>query len=92
MFGIKLKDCNSGFRCFRRKVLESIDVKKITSKGPSIVQEVLFKAHLKGFKIAEIPITFKDREKGQTKLGIKQLAAGYFMVLKFRLLSIAGRI
>ena len=86
MLGIKVKDCNSGFRCFRREVLENINPQNLKSKGPAIVQEVLFKAHLKGFKIKEIPITFVDRTKGHSKLGIPQLAAGYFMVMKLKIL------
>ncbi len=84
MLGLKVKDCNSGFRCFKRKVLEGINAEKLESRGPAIVQEVLFKAHLKGFKIKEIPITFVNRTKGRSKLGIPQLAAGYFMVLKLK--------
>ena len=92
MLGIRVKDCNSGFRCFKRKVLEAINVNNIESKGPSIVQEVLFKAHLKGFKIKEIPITFVNRTKGKSKLGFKQLAAGYVMVLKLKFLHLMGEI
>ena len=92
MLGLKVKDCNSGFRCFKRKVLEAINLEKLESKGPAIVQEVLFKAHLKGFKIKEIPITFVDRTKGASKLGIPQLAAGYFMVLKLKMHHLLGMI
>jgi dolichol-phosphate mannosyltransferase len=92
MLGIKVKDCNSGYRCFKRKVLEKINLNKIKSKGPSIVQEVLFKAHLKGFKIKEVPIIFINRTKGHSKLGIKQLAAGYFMVTKLKFLKLMGEI
>ena len=92
MLGLKVKDCNSGFRCFKREVLEKINLKKLESKGPAIVQEILFKAHLKGFKIKEIPITFINRTKGYSKLGIPQLAAGYFMVLKLKILSMLGKI
>jgi len=90
MLGIKVKDCNSGFRCFKRKVLEKINLNKIESKGPSIVQEVLFKAHLNKFKIKEIPITFVNRTKGHSKLGLKQLAIGYFMVLKLKIQYLLG--
>lgn len=90
MLGLKVNDCNSGFRCFRRKVLESINLEKLESRGPAIVQEVLFKAHLKGFKIKEIPITFIDRTKGHSKLGIPQLAAGYFTVLKLKMRHLSG--
>jgi len=92
MLGLKVNDCNSGYRCFKRKVLEKINLNKIESKGPAIVQEVLFKAHLKGFKIKEIPITFINRTKGKSKLGIKQLAAGYFMVLKLKIQHLMGLI
>jgi len=92
MLGIKVKDCNSGYRCFKRKVLEKINLNKLESKGPSIVQEVLFKAHLNKFKIKEIPITFINRTKGHSKLGLKQLAAGYFMVLKLKLMKLFGEI
>ena len=92
MLGINVKDCNSGFRCFKRKVLEGINVEKLQSKGPAIVQEVLFKTQLKKFKIKEIPITFLNRTKGKSKLGIPQLAAGYFMILKLKLLYLMGKI
>jgi len=92
MLGIKVKDCNSGFRCFKRIVLEKINLESLESRGPAIVQEILFKAHLKGFKIKEIPIIFSDRTKGNSKLGIPQLAAGYFMVLKLKMQHLAGKI
>ena len=92
MLGLKVKDCNSGFRCFKREVLEKINPEKLESKSPSIVQEVLFKAHLKGFKIKETPITFINRTKGKSKLGVPQLAAGYFMVLKLKTLSMLGKL
>ena len=90
ILGLNVKDCNSGFRCFKREVLERIEPKKLESSGPSIVQEVLFKAHLNGFKIKEVPITFVDRTKGKSKLGLPQLAAGYFMVLKLKILNLFG--
>lgn len=92
MLGLKVKDCNSGFRCFKREVLEKINPEKLESKGPSIVQEVLFKAHMKGFRIKEMPITFINRTKGNSKLGIPQLIAGYFMVLKLKIFSMLGKL
>ena len=91
LLGLKAKDCNSGFRAFRRKVLEAI-APGIRAQGPGIVQEVLFKAHLKGFRICEIPIVFKDRTSGESKLGLKQLAQGYTLILKLRLMRLFGRI
>ncbi|MFC1704841.1 polyprenol monophosphomannose synthase [Nanoarchaeota archaeon] len=92
MLGIKVHDCNSGYRCFRRKVLEKINVHKLKSNGPDIVQEVLFKAHLKNFRISEIPIVFKNRTKGQSKLNMKSLLRGYFVVLHLKINKLLGRI
>jgi len=90
VLGIKVKDANSGFRCFSKKAMEAIDPYKLTSKGPSIVQEVLFKAHLKGLRIKEVPIVFKDRTEGKSKLGFRQLAAGYWMVMKLKMQHMRG--
>jgi dolichol-phosphate mannosyltransferase len=92
VFGFKVRDCNSGFRCFKRKVIEDIDLDRTMSDGPAIVQEWLYKTHVKGFKIKEIPIVFKERELGQSKLHIKGLYKGYFMVLKLKLLSLMGKL
>lgn len=86
MLNINVKDCNSGFRCFRRKVLEEIDLTKLRAKGPEIVQEILFKVHKKGFKIKEIPIIFRNRTRGKSKLSLLDLAKGYFMILRLRFL------
>ncbi len=92
MLGLKVRDCNSGYRCFRSNVIKSINPDKINAKGPDIVQEVLFKSKLKGFKIKEIPIEFVDRRKGKSKLGIKQLAKGYWVILKLKMLYLFGGI
>ena len=85
MFGLKVRDCNSGFRCFKREVIKAIDLDKTISTGPSIVQEWLYKSHLKGFSIKEVPIVFTERELGESKLGFKGLYKGYIMVLKLKL-------
>ena len=92
ILGLKVKDCNSGYRCFKRNVLESIGLDNIIAKGPSIVQEIIYKVHLKGFKIKEIPIQFVEREQGSSKLGPQQLWRGYMMVLKLRFMKLVGRI
>ncbi|HLG25009.1 MAG TPA: polyprenol monophosphomannose synthase [Candidatus Nanoarchaeia archaeon] len=92
LLGLNVRDCNSGFRCFKRKVLEKINVYSLQSKGPAIVQEVLFLAKIKGFKVKEVPIVFVNRVKGESKLGLKQIISGYFAVLKFRILYILGEV
>lgn len=68
LFGIPAEDVSSGFRCFRREVLERIGLDSLMSTGPSIVLEILYKAHRLGFTIGEVPIVFVDRTKGRTKL------------------------
>lgn len=70
---IPVKDVSSGFRCFRREVLEKIDLKSLKSVGPSIVQEILYKTSLLGFRVIEIPITFEERKAGKTKLTLSVL-------------------
>lgn len=84
LLGIKVRDITSGYRCFRRKVLEEIDLDRMISTGPSIVTEVLYKATLKGFSIAETPIIFEDRKKGTTKLNPLTLLKTLYMVYKFK--------
>ncbi len=92
VLGVGVRDCNSGFRCFRRDVLEGINVKNLISEGPSIVQEVLYKAHLKGFRICEVPIIFRERKKGKSNLTIKKLVEGYFFVLKLKYMHLRREI
>lgn len=92
ILGLHVRDCNSGFRCFTRKVLEDVDLNHFVSEGPAIVQELLYKAFLKGFAIAEVPITFKEREEGSSKFGLKSLYKGYGMVLTLKLQKLLGRL
>lgn len=81
---IPIKDITSGFRCFKRNVLEKVDLDDLISVGPSIVQEILYKAFLMNFKIKEVPITFIDRKKGKTKLGLLTIIETLIMILKFK--------
>ena len=91
VLGLPVKDCNSGYRCFRREVLEAVNLDRIRSIGPSIVQELLFKAHLRGFSICEIPIVFAEREAGQSKLNLARLAQGFLAILKLKALHLLRR-
>lgn len=84
LFGIKLRDCSSGYRAFRRDVLERMGLDNMISVGPSIVQEILFRACQMKSRIVEIPIVFCDRKTGQTKLTYKHLIKGFLMVLRLR--------
>lgn len=92
VLGLPVRDCNSGFRCFRREVLEAVNLDTIISTGPSIVQELLFKAHLHRFSICEIPIVFIEREAGESKLNLKRLLQGFLMILRLKVLHLLGRL
>ena len=84
MLGFNVKDPTSGFRCFRRRVLEEIDLSSLGAKGPFIVTEILFRCHRKGFRIAEIPIVFRERVRGSSKLSFGVLLKNLFAVLRLR--------
>ena len=88
--GMPVRDATGGFKCFRRKVLEGIDLNKVQSNGYSFQIEMTFKAYKKGFKIKEIPIVFMDRVKGTSKMSKKIVYEAVFMVWKLRLRSIFG--
>ncbi len=84
LFRIPVHDVSSGFRCYRRRALAKIDPDSLVSTGPSIVLEVLYKAHRLGFTVGEVPIVFVDRKKGRTKLTGRTLMRTLFMALKIR--------
>ncbi|MFH2012921.1 MAG: polyprenol monophosphomannose synthase [Pseudomonadota bacterium] len=84
ILNLKIKDCTSGFRVFRREVLEVVDLNSMISTGPSIVQEVLFKASKKGFKIKEIPIVFEERMSGESTLNLKIMRESLLKMIVFR--------
>jgi dolichol-phosphate mannosyltransferase len=91
VLGVPVGDCNSGYRCFRRQILEAIRPETLASEGPSIVQEVLFRVHREGARIVEIPLRFVDRKEGDSKLGLGLLLDGYWMILRLKALSLLGR-
>jgi dolichol-phosphate mannosyltransferase len=90
--GLPLADSTGGFKCFRRKVLESIDLQRIKSNGYSFQIEMNYKAWKAGFRIKEIPIIFVDRTKGHSKMSKKIVREAVFMVWKLRLRSILGKL
>jgi dolichol-phosphate mannosyltransferase len=68
VLGIEVKDLTGGFKCFRRQVLESIDVDGISSQGYAFQVEMTYRALQGGFKVLEIPIVFRDRRVGSSKM------------------------
>lgn len=82
--GIPVKDTTAGFVCYKRKVLETINLDKIRFIGYAFQIELKFKAWKKKFKIKEIPITFTDRIRGKSKMNGSIISEAIFGVLKMR--------
>ncbi|MBR3084763.1 MAG: polyprenol monophosphomannose synthase [Kiritimatiellae bacterium] len=80
--GMPVMDPTGGFKCFRREVLEAIDLSGITSSGYSFQVEMTHNAWMKGFRIVEIPITFADRLKGKSKMSKAIAVEAFFKVWK----------
>lgn len=90
--GLPIKDCTGGYKCFRREVLEAIDLDKVDSDGYSFQIEMNFKAWKKGFKIHEIPIVFMDREAGSSKMSKRIIREAIWMVWKLKIMSLLKKI
>ena len=88
--GLPIKDATGGFKCFKREVLEAIDLNNVKSNGYAFQIEMSFKAGKKGFKVGEIPIIFMDREMGTSKMSKKIVREAITMVWKLRLRSMLG--
>jgi dolichol-phosphate mannosyltransferase len=68
ILGVPVRDLTGGFKCFRREVLEAIDLPTVTSTGYAFQIELTFRALRRGFRVVEVPITFADRRIGQSKM------------------------
>ncbi len=90
--GIPVRDCTAGFKCFRRKVLQTIRLDKIDSSGYSFQVEVNYLVWKNGFRIEEIPIVFTDRKRGVSKMSTKIVREALILIWKLRLLSTFNRI
>lgn len=81
---IKVKDATAGFVCYHRSVLETIDLDKIEFVGYAFQIEMKYAALSKGFKLAEVPITFIDRQVGQSKMSMNIFTEAFLGVIKMR--------
>jgi len=88
--GLPIHDSTGGYKCFRREVLEAIDLNEIRSGGYSFQIEMNFKTWKKGFRIKEIPIVFIDRAIGKSKMSRKIVREAVWMVWKLKIRSILG--
>jgi dolichol-phosphate mannosyltransferase len=90
--GLKVHDLTGGFKCFRRKVLEALDLDAVHSNGYSFQIEMTFRAQRKGFQIKEIPIVFVDRTDGTSKMSGGIVREAIWMVWRLRLKAMVGRL
>lgn len=79
---LPIRDCTAGFRCYRREVLESIELDKIHSQGYGFQVEMAYRVYKLGFKIVETPIVFMDRRVGKSKMSSAIFLEGFLYVLR----------
>jgi dolichol-phosphate mannosyltransferase len=83
--GLPIRDCTSGFCCYKREVLERINLDAVRARGYSFLVEMKFRVHHLGFSIGEIPIIFFERRSGKTKMSKFDILEAIFTVWKLRL-------
>lgn len=89
---LPVRDATGGFNCFRREVLEALDLSLIESNGYSFQIELKLRVWRKGFRLKEIPIVFKERDTGESKMSKRIVREAVWKVWKLRLLDLAGRL
>jgi dolichol-phosphate mannosyltransferase len=92
LLGLAVRDPTSGFKCYRRDVLERIDLDRIASKGYAFQIETVYRAVRAGFRVAEIPITFSERELGGSKMSRGIVLEAVWRVPLLRLRAVLGRL
>jgi dolichol-phosphate mannosyltransferase len=92
VLGVSVRDLTGGFKCYRRKVLETIDLDAIHSKGYAFQIETTYRALRAGFRVKEIPIHFVDREEGGSKMSHGIVAEAVWKVPALRLAALTGRL
>lgn len=87
-----VNDATGGFKCFRRRVLESLDLNRVHSDGYGFQIEMSFKAWRKKFRLKEIPITFTDRRVGISKMNRKIIWEAMWLVWRLRIMALFGQV
>lgn len=85
VLGVGVRDLTGGFKCFRRRVLEAMDLSAVRSEGYSFQIEMTYRAIRAGFKVVEVPIVFVDRRVGQSKMSRSIFLEAIWMVWRLRL-------
>jgi dolichol-phosphate mannosyltransferase len=84
VLGLQVRDLTGGFKCFRREVLEAIDLPTVRSQGYAFQVELTYRAVNAGFRVVEVPITFRDRQHGHSKMSWRIAAEAMFLVPQLR--------
>ena len=84
---IPIKDVTGGFKCYRRKVLEAIDLDSLESVGYNFQIETTYKAYKLGLRIKEIPIIFSERKEGKSKFNVRIMLESFWKVIVLKLKS-----
>jgi hypothetical protein len=84
MLGVKVRDLTTGFRCVRRTVMETVEPSTLRSQGYVFNIELTYRALLAGFRVTEIPICFRDRERGDSKMSLPIAIEALRLVPKLR--------
>jgi dolichol-phosphate mannosyltransferase len=92
VLGVRVHDLTGGFKCFRREVLETIDLDAITSRGYAFQIETTYRALRAGFRVVEVPIAFVDRERGGSKMSRRIVLEAIWRVPALRLRALLRRL
>jgi dolichol-phosphate mannosyltransferase len=92
LLGLRVRDLTGGFKCYRRAVLEGIDLDAVSSAGYAFQIETTYRAIRAGFGVVEVPITFVDREVGGSKMSRAIVLEGFWRVPVLRLSALLGRL
>lgn len=84
ILGITIRDCTAGFRCYRRQVLETVNLDAIFSNGYSFLIEMAFHCQRAGFRCGEVPITFVNRRMGISKISRTEIIKAFYTLLRLR--------
>ncbi len=80
LLGLKPRDCSGSYRCYRTDLLKRVDFSAIRSRGYSFQEEILWQVKRAGAKFGETPITFADRERGQSKISMREAWAALWII------------
>ncbi len=90
--GLDIRDTTAGFVCYRRKVLETIDLDHVRFKGYAFQIEMKYTAHVLGFKIKEVSVIFVNRRLGTSKMNTSIFGEAFFGVISLRWRRMTGKI